>query len=119
MQELEQLRETRLVRSRAYVAGEWVEADGGAARPGLDPATGAETGSARRMGAAETRRAIEAARAAQPAWRRMLAKERARILRRWSDLMLEHRAELALLMTAEQGKPLAESQAEIDYAASF
>ncbi len=119
MHALQELRAAGLVRSRAYVAGEWVDADGGDVLPVLDPATGAELGSVPRMGAAETRRAIEAARAAQPAWRRMLAKERARILRRWSDLMLEHREELALLMTAEQGKPLAESRAEIDYAASF
>src|SRR5207248_7026517 len=72
-----------------------------------------------RMGAAETRRAIERAAAALPKWRSLLAKDRARILRRWSDLMLEHEAELARLMTTEQGKPLAESRAEIEYAASF
>ena len=71
------------------------------------------------MGAAETRRAIEAAEEALPAWRGLLAKDRARILRRWSDLMLEHDELLARLMTTEQGKPLAESRAEIDYAASF
>src|SRR5215207_6362531 len=116
---LDDLRERGLVRSRAYVAGEWIEADSGEALPVHDPATGEAIGSVPRMGAAETRRAIEAARAAQPAWRRLLARDRARILRRWADAMLEHREELALLMTAEQGKPLAESRAEIDYAASF
>src|SRR5687767_14561546 len=99
MQELEQLGQTGLVRPRAYVAGESECADGGDALPVLDPASGEEIGSVPRMGAAETRGAIEAARAAQPGWRRLLAKERARILRRWSDLMLEHREELALLMT--------------------
>ena len=71
------------------------------------------------MGADETRRAIEAARDAYPRWRATLAKERARILRRWADLMLEHRDDLALLLTTEQGKPLAESRLEIEYAASF
>ena len=71
------------------------------------------------MGADETRRAIEAARGAYPRWRATLAKERARILRRWADLMLEHRDDLALLLTTEQGKPLAESRLEIEYAASF
>ena len=119
MHQLDELRGSGLVRSRAYVAGEWIEADSGEALPVHDPASGEPIGSVPRMGAAETRRAIEAARAAQPAWRRLLAKDRARILRRWSDAMLERREELALLMTAEQGKPLAESRAEIDYAASF
>jgi succinate-semialdehyde dehydrogenase/glutarate-semialdehyde dehydrogenase len=71
------------------------------------------------MGPDETRRAIEAARDAYPRWRATLAKERARILRRWADLMLEHRDDLALLLTTEQGKPLAESRLEIEYAASF
>src|SRR5690349_7275230 len=72
-----------------------------------------------RMGAGETRRAIERAEGAQPAWRSLLAKDRARILRRWADLMLEHEDELARLLTVEQGKPLAESRIEIVYAASF
>src|SRR5438045_5262088 len=71
------------------------------------------------MGTAETRRAIDAANAAYPGWRATVARERAHVLRRWSDLMLEHIDDLALLMTAEQGKPLAESRTEIAYAASF
>src|SRR4051794_1908276 len=71
------------------------------------------------MGAAETRRAIEAAQRALPAWRGMLAKERALILRRWADLMLERQEELATLLTTEQGKPLRESRVEVAYAASF
>jgi succinate-semialdehyde dehydrogenase/glutarate-semialdehyde dehydrogenase len=95
------------------------EADGGETFPVLDPATGQELAHVPRMGADETRRAIDAARDAYPGWRATLAKERARILRRWADLMLEHRDDLARLLTAEQGKPLAESSVEIEYAASF
>ena len=71
------------------------------------------------MGAAETRRAIEAARRALPGWRGMLAKERAAIMRRWADLMMDHQEDLAALLTTEQGKPLAESRVEVAYAASF
>src|SRR5579872_1467071 len=84
-----------------------------------NPATGETIAQVPRMGAAETRRAIEAAEAALPKWRAMLAKDRARILRRWSDLMLENEEGLARLLTTEQGKPLAESRIEIGYAASF
>jgi succinate-semialdehyde dehydrogenase/glutarate-semialdehyde dehydrogenase len=76
-------------------------------------------GTVPRLGADETRRAIDAAAAAMPAWRALTAKERAAILRRWHDLMIEHTEELALLMTLEQGKPLTESRGEIAYAASF
>ena len=96
-----------------------VEADGGETFPVLDPATGQELARVPRMGADETRRAIDRARDAYPGWRGTLAKERARILRRWADLMLEHRDDLALLLTSEQGKPLHESSVEIEYAASF
>jgi succinate-semialdehyde dehydrogenase/glutarate-semialdehyde dehydrogenase len=96
-----------------------VEADGGETFPVFDPATGQELARVPRMGADETRRAIDAARGAYPHWRGKLAKDRARIMRRWADLMLEHRDDLALLLTAEQGKPLAESRVEIEYAASF
>jgi succinate-semialdehyde dehydrogenase/glutarate-semialdehyde dehydrogenase len=96
-----------------------LEADSGETFPVHDPATGETIAEVARMGAAETRRAIERAQAAYPSWRSLLAKDRARILRRWADLMLEHEDELARLMTREQGKPLAESRAEIAYAASF
>jgi succinate-semialdehyde dehydrogenase/glutarate-semialdehyde dehydrogenase len=84
-----------------------------------DPATGETIQHLPRMGAAETTRALRAAEEALPAWRSLLAKERARIMRRWSDLMLEHEDGLARLLTTEQGKPLAESRVEIAYAASF
>jgi succinate-semialdehyde dehydrogenase / glutarate-semialdehyde dehydrogenase len=108
-----------LLPDRAYVGGTWIESDSGETFPVLDPATGHELARVPRLGAAETRRAIDAARAAYPGWRKTLAKERARILRRWADLMLERRDDLALLLTSEQGKPLGESRMEIEYAASF
>jgi succinate-semialdehyde dehydrogenase/glutarate-semialdehyde dehydrogenase len=96
-----------------------LESDSGETFPVENPATGETIAEVPRMGTAETRRAIERAEAALPAWRSLLAKERARILRRWSDLMLEHEDELAHLLTTEQGKPLAESRLEVQYAASF
>jgi succinate-semialdehyde dehydrogenase/glutarate-semialdehyde dehydrogenase len=96
-----------------------LESDSGETFAVEDPATGKTLAELPRMGAAETRRAIARAAAAQPKWRAMLAKDRARILRRWADLMMEHSEELARLLTTEQGKPIAESRAEIAYAASF
>ena len=111
--------ERTLVLDRGFIGGEWVQGDSGASFPVLNPATGEELAQVPRMGAGETRRAIEAARDAYPSWRGTLAKERARILRRWADLMLEHRDDLALLLTSEQGKPLGESRLEIEYAAPF
>jgi succinate-semialdehyde dehydrogenase/glutarate-semialdehyde dehydrogenase len=96
-----------------------LESDSGETFSVENPATGETIAQVPRMGASETRRAIARAEAALPAWRSLLAKDRARILRRWSDLMLEHEDGLAELMTIEQGKPLAESRAEIVYAASF
>src|SRR5256886_2752012 len=111
--------ERTLMLDRGYVGGEWVEGDAGATFPVLNPATGEELAQVPRMGAGETRRAIESAQDAYRPWRATLTKERARILRRWADLMLEHRDDLALLLTTEQGKPLPESRLEIEYAASF
>jgi succinate-semialdehyde dehydrogenase / glutarate-semialdehyde dehydrogenase len=108
-----------LLLHQAYVDGRWVDADDGATFDVVDPATGQEIASVPRMGAAETRRAIEAADRALPSWRSRIARDRARILRRWADLMLERQDELAALLTAEQGKPLAESRVEVAYAASF
>ena len=96
-----------------------LESDSGQTFAVENPATGETIARVPRMGAAETRRALERAEAALPAWRSLLAKERARILRRWADLMLEHEDELARLLTTEQGKPLAESRVEVQYAASF
>jgi succinate-semialdehyde dehydrogenase/glutarate-semialdehyde dehydrogenase len=111
--------ETDLLRRQGYLGGKWVDADSGETFPVHDPATGEVLADLPRMGAAETRRAIEAAARAYPGWRARPAKERARLLRRLADLMLERQAELARLLVAEQGKPLAEAEAEVAYAASF
>jgi succinate-semialdehyde dehydrogenase / glutarate-semialdehyde dehydrogenase len=108
-----------LLRTRAYVDGSWVDADSGETFPVANPATGETIADVPRLGAAETRRAIEAAARAFPAWSGLLAKERSRILRAFAEQMADNREDLAVLMTLEQGKPLAESRAEIDYAASF
>ncbi len=113
------LKDTELLRAQCYIDGRWVDADDGATIEVVNPATGRPIGTVPRGGAAETRRAIEAAAAAFPAWSRRTAKDRAGVLRRWHDLMMAHQDDLATLMTAEQGKPLAESRGEIAYAASF
>jgi succinate-semialdehyde dehydrogenase / glutarate-semialdehyde dehydrogenase len=114
-----QLKDPTLLRQQGYIDGKWVDADGRGTLDVANPATGEKIGTVPKMGAAETRRAIEAASAAMPAWAKKTAKERATILRRWYDLMMTHQDDLAALMTAEQGKPLAESKGEIAYAASF
>ncbi len=114
-----QLKDPTLLRQQAYINGAWSDADNGETHPVTNPATGEQIGTVPRMGAAETRRAIDAANAAWPAWRKKTAKERAAILRKWNDLILENTDDLALLMTAEQGKPLAESRGEVAYGASF
>ena len=104
------LQDAALFREQCYVGGDWIDADSGRSFDVTDPATGQPIGVVPAFGAAETRRAIEAANAAYPAWRALTAKERANILRRWYELMLEHQEDLAIIMTAEQGKPLAESR---------
>ena len=114
-----QLNDMALFRQRCYVAGGWIDADNGATIEVVNPATGETLGTVPKLGATETRRAIEAAEAALPAWRAKTAKERAAILRRWYELMLEHQHDLGVLMTSEQGKSLTESKGEIAYAASF
>ncbi|MFO7642474.1 MAG: NADP-dependent succinate-semialdehyde dehydrogenase [Candidatus Competibacteraceae bacterium] len=114
-----QLHDTTLFRQQCYVAGSWIDADHGAATTVTNPATGATLGQVPEVGAAETRRAIEAAHAALPGWRALTARDRAALLRRWFGLLLEHQDDLAVLMTLEQGKPLAEARGEIAYAASF
>jgi succinate-semialdehyde dehydrogenase/glutarate-semialdehyde dehydrogenase len=113
------LNDLQLLKSLAYVDGAWCGADGGATFPVTNPAGGALLAVVPDMGVAETRRAIAAADAAWPAWRGKTAKERAAILRKWFELMLAHADDLALLMTSEQGKPLAEAKGEVAYAASF
>jgi succinate-semialdehyde dehydrogenase/glutarate-semialdehyde dehydrogenase len=108
-----------LLREQAYVDGRWVDADSGETFPVTNPSTGEEIARVPRMEAGETRRAIEAAERALPEWRARTAKERAAILRRLADLMLERQEDLAALLTLEQGKPIAEARTEIAYAASF
>ena len=108
-----------LLRQANYIDGKWVGADSGATFPVNNPATGDLVGEVPAMGAAETRRAIEAAQRAYPAWRALLASERSAILRKIADLLMQNTEDLALIMTAEQGKPLSESRGEIAYAASF
>ncbi|TDV34401.1 succinate semialdehyde dehydrogenase [Paraburkholderia caballeronis] len=113
------LKDPTLLQTNAWIAGEWQRADDDSTFDVVNPATGELIGSVPHMGVSETRRAIAAANAAWPAWRAKTAKERAAILRRWYDLMLEHADDLALILTTEQGKPLAEAKGEILYAASF
>jgi len=113
------LQDPKLLKERCYIDGAWAPADGGATLPVHNPATGETLGVIPNMGTAETRRAIRAAAAAQPAWAARTAKERANLLRRWFELIIANQDDLAVLMTAEQGKPLAEAKGEIAYAASF
>jgi succinate-semialdehyde dehydrogenase / glutarate-semialdehyde dehydrogenase len=113
------LEQPTLLRQQCLVGGEWLHAESGATAAVRNPATGATLGTVPDMGAAETRRAIESAAGAQHQWAARSAKERAAVLRRWFELMLAHQNDLALLMTAEQGKPLAEARGEIGFAAAF
>jgi succinate-semialdehyde dehydrogenase/glutarate-semialdehyde dehydrogenase len=113
------LKDSELFRQQAFIAGRWCEADNGKSFPVTNPATGEVLAQVPDMEATETRRAIEAAKAAWPEWRRKTAKERATLLRKWYDQMMANVDDLAWIMTAEQGKPLAESKDEISYAASF
>jgi succinate-semialdehyde dehydrogenase / glutarate-semialdehyde dehydrogenase len=108
-----------LFRQQCYIDGTWVDADDKATLSVHNPADAQQLGTVPKMGVAETRRAIEAANAALPAWRAKTAKERSAILRKWFDLMMQNQEDLAILMTVEQGKPLAESRGEIVYGASF
>jgi len=108
-----------LFRQQACIGGLWLDADDQQRIAVDNPATGACLGHVPKMGSAETRRAIEAARQALPGWRALTAKERSAKLRRWFELILQHQEDLARLMTLEQGKPLSEARGEIAYAASF
>jgi succinate-semialdehyde dehydrogenase/glutarate-semialdehyde dehydrogenase len=114
-----QLKDKALFRQQCYIDGKWVDADSRATISVNNPADNSILGTVPKMGAKETRRAIEAADRALPAWRAKTAKERANILRKWFNLMMENQEDLAQLMTAEQGKPLTESRGEIAYSGSF
>jgi len=113
------LKDPQLFRDRAYVDGAWVEADSRKRFDVDNPADGSIIGSVPDMGVAEARRAIDAANAALPAWRAMSARQRSQILRKWYDLIMANADDLALILTTEQGKPLAEAKGEIVYGASF
>ncbi|MEW6340960.1 MAG: NAD-dependent succinate-semialdehyde dehydrogenase [Pseudomonadota bacterium] len=113
------LKDPTLLRTESYIAGEWTESDDTTTLEVKNPATSELVGKIPRMGQAETRRAIEAANKAWPAWRNKTARQRSTILRTWHDLMLANADDLALILTTEQGKPLAEAKGEILYAASF
>jgi len=114
-----QLKDPTLLRQQAYIAGAWADADGGETVAVTNPANGQQIGTVPMCGAEETARAIAAAEIAQRAWAKVPAKERCAVLRRLNDLMLANVDDLALIMTTEQGKPMAESRGEIAYAASF
>jgi succinate-semialdehyde dehydrogenase/glutarate-semialdehyde dehydrogenase len=113
------LADPSLLRTQAYVNGAWIDADDGRTTPIYNPATGDIVAHVPRLGVDETRRAIDAAAVAFESWRKKTGKERAKILRRWADLMMENQDDLAVILTSEQGKPLAEARGEIAYAASF
>ncbi|SPY07504.1 NADP-dependent succinate-semialdehyde dehydrogenase [Oligella urethralis] len=108
-----------LFKQQAYIDGQWVDADSGETLEVTNPATGEVLGTVPKMGQAETRRAIEAAERAQKQWRAKSAKERALVLRKWFDLVMQHQDDLARIMTLEQGKPLAEAKGEIAYGAAY
>ncbi|PFH11222.1 succinate-semialdehyde dehydrogenase/glutarate-semialdehyde dehydrogenase [Collimonas sp. PA-H2] len=114
-----QLQNPQLLRQQALIGNEWQDADKQTRFEVINPASGAVIASVPDMGAAETQRAVAAADAAWPAWRQRTAKERSNILRKWYELVMANQEDLAQLMTAEQGKPLAEARGEVAYAASF
>ncbi|MCB1724771.1 MAG: NADP-dependent succinate-semialdehyde dehydrogenase [Gammaproteobacteria bacterium] len=116
---MQNLSDVSLFRQHCYIDGRWMDADDGSMAPVTNPADGSVIGSVPNCGAVETRKALEAAERALPAWRALTAKERAARLRAWFDLIMAHQEDLARIMTAEQGKPLAEARGEIAYAASF
>ncbi len=113
------LNDSALLRQQAYIDGEWVDAADGSRFEVNNPADGSVLANVPAMGVTETRRAIEAAATALPAWRARTAKERATILRKWFELIMAHQEDLAVLMTSEQGKPLSEARGEVAYGASF
>jgi len=114
-----QLKDKKLFREACYIDGGWAQSKSGSVVQVDNPATGEIIGSVPKLGAAETREAIEAANRAFPSWSKKTGKERAIVLRKWFDLMMENQEDLARLMTLEQGKPLTESRGEVAYAASF
>ncbi|AJD43397.1 MULTISPECIES: NAD-dependent succinate-semialdehyde dehydrogenase [Rhizobium] len=113
------LKDPSLLRSQCFIGGEWHDADDGRVIDVTNPADGSVVASVPRMGAGETQRAIESAEQAQSGWRALSGKQRAAVLRKWFELLIENQDDLAAIMTAEQGKPLPEARGEIAYAASY
>jgi succinate-semialdehyde dehydrogenase/glutarate-semialdehyde dehydrogenase len=113
------LTDSTLLKNQAYVNGHWIDADDGATYDILNPADSSVVTSVAKVGADETRRAITAADAAMQEWKLRSAKDRSKVIRRWYELMMENQEDLAIIMTAEQGKVLAESRGEIAYGAAF
>ena len=114
-----ELQDPTLLRTQAYIGGEWIDADSGATFDVTDPATGDVVASVADLGVDETRRAVDLAEVAQKGWSARTAKDRGAVLRRWYELFLEHKEDLALIMTSEMGKPIGESRGEVVYAANF
>ena len=114
-----ELQDPTLLRTQAYIGGEWIDADSGATFDVTDPATGDVVASVADLGVDETRRAVDLAEVAQKGWAARTAKDRGAVLRRWYELFLEHKEDLALIMTREMGKPIGESRGEVVYAANF
>ncbi len=113
------LKDKHLFREKGVIAGRWMPAKSGETLEVHNPSSGEKIGSVPKMGADETRMAIESAAKAFPEWSQKTAKERSQILRKWADLILEHVEDLAAIMTSEQGKPLPEAKGEVRFAASF
>ncbi|MEZ5480039.1 MAG: aldehyde dehydrogenase family protein, partial [Thiolinea sp.] len=113
------LRDPQLLRSLSYLNGHWTAADDNSSQVVHNPADGGQLGSVPKLSAAQSQQAADAAAAAFPAWAAQLPQQRSQLLRRWFELLLEHKEDLARIMTLEQGKPLSEARGEIDYAASF
>src|SRR5262245_61219474 len=116
---LSKLKDPSLFKDKNFIDGQWVDADNKSRIDVDNPADGSVVGTVPNCGAEETKRAIAAAERAQPAWAKLQARERSAILRKWFDLMVANADDLALILTVEQGKPLAEAKGEIMYGASF
>ena len=114
-----QLRDSALLKTQCYIDGQWLNADNGAVISVINPATGNNLANVPCMGTAETERAVAAAHAALKPWQAKSAKERSNLLRRWFELIMQHQEDLGIILTSEQGKPLAEAKGEIAYGASY
>lgn len=114
-----QLHDSALLKTQCYINGQWLNADNGAVISVINPATGNNLADVPRMGTAEAERAVAAAHAALKPWQAKSAKERSNLLRRWFELMMQHQEDLGIILTSEQGKPLAEAKGEIAYGASY